>query len=136
MEALGSAGVSRVFAGNIVRSVMGLGGGGHVDVGVSVVGHVDLVALAEVFDDVQVDPRRLHEAVLQQPAVGFGVGVAVFQHVLQGSLEEADPCEHGQLGEDRWSAPHVWWKEKTTQTQGEHSDSTTNLTSSCQRSSP
>lgn len=92
VEALGSAGISCVFVGNVVRPVMGLGGAGHVNVGVSVVGRVDLVALAEVFDDVQVDPGRFHEAVLQQPAVRFGVGVAVFQHILQGGLEEADPC--------------------------------------------
>lgn len=111
VEALGSAGISRVFARTLVGPVMGFGGAGHVDVGVSVVGRVDLVALAEVFDDVQVDPSRFHEAVLQQPAVGFRVGVAVFQHVLQGGLEEADPRQHGELEEDRRSTPNVWWKE-------------------------
>lgn len=92
VEVLGSAGISCVLAGNIDRPVMGLGGAGHVNVGVSVVGCVDLVALAEVFDDVQVDPGRFHDAVLQQPAIGFGVGVSVFQHILQGGLEETDPC--------------------------------------------
>lgn len=69
MKTLGSAGVGRLLAGNVVGPVMRLRGAGHVDVGVSVVGRVDLVALAEVFDDVQVDPRRFHQAVLQQPAV-------------------------------------------------------------------
>lgn len=88
----GSAGVGRLLAGNVVRAVMCFRAAGDVYVGVSVVGRVDLVALAEIFDDVQVDPGRFHEAVLQQPAVGFRVGVALLQHIFQGGLKEADPC--------------------------------------------
>lgn len=52
-------------------------GGGHVNVRVSVVGCIDLVALAEVLDDVQVDASRFHEAVFQKPAIRLGVGVAL-----------------------------------------------------------
>lgn len=92
METPGSAGVGRLLAGKVVRPVMCLGAAGDVNVGVSVVGRVDLVAFAEVFDDVQVDPGRFHQAVLQQPAFRFRVGVAVLQHILQGGLKEAHPC--------------------------------------------
>lgn len=65
----GSAGIGCLIRGDVVRPVVRLRAAGDVDVGVSVAGCVDLVALAEVFDDVQVDPGRLHEAVLQQPSI-------------------------------------------------------------------
>lgn len=89
-----STGIRRLLGRHIVRPVVGLGGGGNVDVGVPVIGRVYLVALAEGLDDVQVDASRLHEAVLQQPAVRLGVGVTLPQHVFQGGLEEADPRQH------------------------------------------
>lgn len=50
---------------------MRFGGGGDVDVGVSVIGRVYLVALAEALDDVQVGAGGFHEAVFQEPAVGL-----------------------------------------------------------------
>lgn len=89
-----STGIRRLLGRHIVRPVVGLGGGGNVDVGVPVIGRVYLVALAKGLDDVQVDASRLHEAVLQQPAVRLGVGVTLPQHVFQGGLEEADPRQH------------------------------------------
>ncbi|TNN84157.1 E3 ubiquitin-protein ligase UBR1 [Liparis tanakae] len=76
--------------GHIVRPVVRFRGGGDVDVGVSVGGCVDLVALAEALDDVQVGAGRFHEAVFQQPAVGLGVEVALPQHVLQRGLEHLE----------------------------------------------
>lgn len=66
-----SAGLRSLLWGDVVRTVVSFGSAGHVDVGVSVVGRVYLVALAEALDDVQVDAGGLHEAVLQQPAVGL-----------------------------------------------------------------
>lgn len=86
----------RLLGGHIVWPVvrLGAGGGGNVNVGVPVVGRVYLVALAKVLDDVQVDAGRFHEAVFQQPAVRLRVGVALPQHVFQGSLEEPNPRQH------------------------------------------
>lgn len=83
-----------MFWGNIVWSVMRLGRGWDVNVGVSVVAPAYLVALAEVLDDIQVGAGGFHQAVFQQPAVGVRVGVPLSQHVLQGGLEVTDPCEH------------------------------------------
>lgn len=83
-----------MFPGHVFRPVVRFRGGGNVNVGVSIVSHIDLVTLAEVFDDVQVDPGRFHEAVLQQPAVRLTVGVTLLQYIFQGGLKKPNPCQH------------------------------------------
>lgn len=95
-----SAGLRRLLQRYIIWPIVCFGGGGNIDVGVSVVGRVYLVALAQALDDVQVDSGRFHEAVLQQPAVRVRVGVTLSQHVFQGGLQEPNPCQHRQLKED------------------------------------
>lgn len=84
----------RLLPGHIVGPIVCLRGGGNINVGVSVVARVYLVALAKVLDDVQVDAGCFHEAVLQQPAVRLRVGVTLSQHIFQGGLEEPNPCQH------------------------------------------
>lgn len=69
------------------------GSGGHINVGVSVVGCVYLIALAKALDDVQISARRFHEAVFKQPAFGLRVGVTLPEHVFQGGLEVTNSCQ-------------------------------------------
>lgn len=83
-----------MFWWNVVWSVVRLGRGWEVDVGVSAVACVDLVVLAKVLDDAQVGAGRFHEAGFQQPAVRVRVGVPLSQHILQGGLEVTDPCQY------------------------------------------
>ena len=83
--------------GHVVRPVVCFRRAGNINVWVPVVGCIYLVALAEALDDVQVRAGRFHEAVLQQPALGLRVGVALPQHVFQGGLEETNPRQHWQL---------------------------------------
>lgn len=89
-----STGFRCLLPGHVVRPIVCFTGGRNVNIGVSIVSCVYLVALAEVLDDVQVDPGRFHEAVFQQPAVRLRVGVTLSQHIFQGSLEEPNPCQH------------------------------------------
>lgn len=64
-----STGFRYLLQWHIVRPIVRFRGGGDVNVGVSIVGRVYLVALAEALDDVQVGAGCFHEAVFQQPAV-------------------------------------------------------------------
>lgn len=75
-------------------------GGGNVNVGISIVGCVYLVALAKALDDVQVGAGSFHKAVFQQPAIRLRVEVALSQHIFQGGLEVTNPCQHRQLKQD------------------------------------
>ena len=91
--------LGRFTGRHVVGAVAGRGGaaGGDVEVAVAVLRRVNLVALAQALDDVEVGASRLRKAVLQQPALRLGVGVPLLQHVLQGGLEVAHPRQHGQL---------------------------------------
>ena len=89
------AGLGRLCGWHVVGAVAGRGG--DVEVAVTVLRRVDLVALAQVLDDVEVEASRLCKAVLQQPALRLGVGVPLLQHILQGGLEVAHAGQHGQL---------------------------------------
>jgi len=71
-----------------------LGGGWDINVGVSIVGCVYLVALAKALNDIDVGTGSFHKAVFQQPAIRFRVGVSLSQHIFQGGLEVTNTGQH------------------------------------------
>lgn len=64
-----STGHRNLFWGQVVWSIVGCGG--DIDVGVAVVGCVNLVALPQALYDIKVGSGCLHKAVLQEPAIGL-----------------------------------------------------------------
>lgn len=93
----GSTGHWQVFWRHVVWPIGCFGGGGHVNVGVSIVGCVYLVAFAQALDDIQVGACCFHEAVFKQPSVRLRVGVSLSQHVFQGGLEVTHTGQHRKL---------------------------------------
>lgn len=96
----GSAGYRHLLGRYVVWPIVCFGSGGNINVGVSIVGCVYVVVLAEALDDVQVGAGRLHEAVLQQPAIRLRLRVSLPQHIFQGGLEVTNPRQHRQLKQD------------------------------------
>lgn len=70
-----------------------------VNVWISIAGCVDLIELAQVFDDVEISASGFHKAVLQEPPVRLALGVPLTQHVFQGRLEVTDPSKNRELSE-------------------------------------
>lgn len=64
-----STGLRYLLRWHVVWPVVCFRGGGDIYIGVSVVGCVDLIVLAEALDDVQVGAGCFHEAVFQQIAI-------------------------------------------------------------------